>query len=478
MERKHTATCFTGFVIGFLTFAIFSFGLPAGILTALKHSSKMLTFGTLLMARLATIYLYRFNAIRAAIHPFSFLLGLAEGALFQSLVLSCITVSFAQPFPLNPSFILATAALLAGGLIALLKLKNSAIGYAVAVYLFLIPAGMVFAGNLKTIVKPPLLKKCYDIDGKGLQKIFTYPDCLTGKHPNICKQMFETGTVYDVAYHEKTRRIIATGRESGLLLLLKGNGQPVKAINTGLFLNFITYNRYKDVFYISARAPGRLIELDPETGKIRNAPLSHLGLAFQRGCLRHEGRTLLYISDATNVIALHNFDDKSEKLHHIPAFSLIFPYDVKCLDGTVAISIGLQTPIFSETLWLLDADNAFKPLHSFRSLFPLYDLVADDGILYAASPANGRIYAFDADTLEIKRRYKAPRGVRSIDINSKKKVLYAGSFSSGKIVKIDIRTGKFLKEWNVGPLLRNIEFAPESGRLFAAGQCGVFELME
>lgn len=77
--------------------------------------------------------------------------------------------------------------------------------------------------------------------------------------------------------------------------------------------------------------------------------------------------------------------------------------------------------------------------------------------LLLTSPVTSEIVRLDADTLEAKGSLKAPFGVRTLAFDSEREILFAGSFVTGQIRAIDMRTFRSLGTTYLGPWLRSIE---------------------
>lgn len=77
--------------------------------------------------------------------------------------------------------------------------------------------------------------------------------------------------------------------------------------------------------------------------------------------------------------------------------------------------------------------------------------------LLITSPVTSEILRLDADTLETKGSLKAPFGVRTLAFDPEREILFAGSFVTGQIRAIDMRTFRPLGTTYLGPWLRSIE---------------------
>lgn len=84
-------------------------------------------------------------------------------------------------------------------------------------------------------------------------------------------------------------------------------------------------------------------------------------------------------------------------------------------------------------------------------------LIEATGELLVTSPVTSEVLRFDAETLELRGRIKGPFGVRTLAYDPEKELLFAGSFVTGQIRVIDMRTSLPLGTTYLGPWLRSIE---------------------
>lgn len=100
----------------------------------------------------------------------------------------------------------------------------------------------------------------------------------------------------------------------------------------------------------------------------------------------------------------------------------------------------------------------------------------DNGDVLATNPANRRIDVYDGETLRLKRFIPTDYGVRDMQFDQESNLLVAGSFVTGFLNIIDASTGRSLDKWYAGRIIRGVYYEPDSGRIFAAGKCGILEL--
>jgi len=69
-----------------------------------------------------------------------------------------------------------------------------------------------------------------------------------------------------------------------------------------------------------------------------------------------------------------------------------------------------------------------------------------------------------------------PFGTRRIAVDARRDMLVAGGFTTGEVAVVRISSGERLATFEIGPLVRDVEYDAESRRLFAVSVCGLFEL--
>ena len=79
------------------------------------------------------------------------------------------------------------------------------------------------------------------------------------------------------------------------------------------------------------------------------------------------------------------------------------------------------------------------------------------------SPMESRVMRFDADHLRPKGHIPAPFGARAIALDEPRQLLLCGNIATGYVTLIDLRTGRPLRSYYLGPWLRTIALHVESG---------------
>jgi len=104
-------------------------------------------------------------------------------------------------------------------------------------------------------------------------------------------------------------------------------------------------------------------------------------------------------------------------------------------------------------------------------------LSKSNNMLYFTCPFLRIIFEVDADTFEMKRWKFAGRFPREIAVMEDRGMLVVANYGSGTVDFIDIKSLELRKRLRVGKLVRSIEIEPETGRVFIAAACGVFEII-
>jgi hypothetical protein len=96
--------------------------------------------------------------------------------------------------------------------------------------------------------------------------------------------------------------------------------------------------------------------------------------------------------------------------------------------------------------------------------------------LLVASPLDGAILRYDADTLEYKGKIKVSFGVRTLTIDTQRDLLVAGNFINDRIQVIDMKTGKRVASFYIGPWIRTITLDVENGIAYVSTVRNLFKV--
>ncbi len=96
--------------------------------------------------------------------------------------------------------------------------------------------------------------------------------------------------------------------------------------------------------------------------------------------------------------------------------------------------------------------------------------------LLVASPLDGAILRYDADTLEYTGKIKASFGVRTLTIDTQRDLLVAGNFINNRIQVIDMKTSKHVVSFYIGPWIRTITLDVENGIAYVSTVRNLFKV--
>ena len=92
------------------------------------------------------------------------------------------------------------------------------------------------------------------------------------------------------------------------------------------------------------------------------------------------------------------------------------------------------------------------------------------------SPMESRVMRFDADHLRPKGHIPAPFGARAIALDEPRQLLLCGNIATGYVTLIDLRTGRPLRSYYLGPWLRTIALHVESGTAYVSSLGALYRL--
>lgn len=294
-----------------------------------------------------------------------------------------------------------------------------------------------------------------------------------------CDFLFEHSAPYKVIYHAPTNQLVISGGNSELLLFLDMNTKKVnKFLKFDDDVKYLTYDKFRDKILIDVRQQGCLIEVDPYAYAQTNCYFKDPAIReeFQLGCFDESGDFLTYNMDTKGNLFTRDYRTCEEKIHSTLPF--VCAYGMVCRKDKVIISSGCPSSFFRSGLIKVEVEPEFKIVQKKRTFLPAmeveYDLKKD--LLYIARPTPGRIDIYRPTDLKKVGSIKAIGGARELALDEKKGYLYAGSFGSGEIVRIDLNSKRIDKRYSVGPLLRDLIFIDELDAAFAASACGVYKL--
>jgi DNA-binding beta-propeller fold protein YncE len=96
--------------------------------------------------------------------------------------------------------------------------------------------------------------------------------------------------------------------------------------------------------------------------------------------------------------------------------------------------------------------------------------------ILVASPLEGVILRYDADTLEQTGKIKTSLGDRTITVDPVRDLLIVGNFFNNKIKVIDLGTEETIKTYHLGPWIRTIALDTKNGVAYVSTARNLFKV--
>ena len=103
-----------------------------------------------------------------------------------------------------------------------------------------------------------------------------------------------------------------------------------------------------------------------------------------------------------------------------------------------------------------------------------FDAARDE--VLATSVEAGQIWRFDAQTLKAKKPIDTVFGARGLAIDAPRDLLLVSSFLTNQVDVIDLKTGRSLRRYRLGPWMRDIMVLSDEGIAYVASRYGVYRL--
>jgi hypothetical protein len=95
--------------------------------------------------------------------------------------------------------------------------------------------------------------------------------------------------------------------------------------------------------------------------------------------------------------------------------------------------------------------------------------------LFVPRLLDGRLYTFDADSLEPRGSLPDRFGIRPVEVTVDGDTVVTGNLYTGRIVGRRVADGEVLFDRRIGGHVKALEVSAD-GRVFAGSNCGVFEV--
>ncbi|GAB4506772.1 MAG: hypothetical protein Fur0017_30280 [Anaerolineales bacterium] len=96
--------------------------------------------------------------------------------------------------------------------------------------------------------------------------------------------------------------------------------------------------------------------------------------------------------------------------------------------------------------------------------------------VWIASPLDGAVMRYNADTLEFTGRIKTTLGDRTLTLDTQRNLLLTGNFMNGKLTIIDLAAEKTIASYYLGPWIRTIALDMEKGMTYVSTVRGLFKV--
>jgi len=96
-------------------------------------------------------------------------------------------------------------------------------------------------------------------------------------------------------------------------------------------------------------------------------------------------------------------------------------------------------------------------------------------LLFVPRLTDGKVWAFDADSLESRGSLPAAFGVRPVEVSPDGELVVTGNLYTGQVVGRRVVDGSEVFRHRIGGHIKAVEVGPR-GRVFAGSNCGVFEI--
>ena len=94
----------------------------------------------------------------------------------------------------------------------------------------------------------------------------------------------------------------------------------------------------------------------------------------------------------------------------------------------------------------------------------------------ATVPESGEIWRLDATTLKDKAPIRTVFGARGLAVDPARDLLLVASFLTNELDVIDLKTGKSLRRYRLGPWLRDVLIVGDEGVALVASRYGLYKL--
>ena len=290
-------------------------------------------------------------------------------------------------------------------------------------------------------------------------------------------QVYSGYDVSDLALDPGTGDIVLCGQEQRSPKVLRKGA--VAAADTGIYNAGNEYCEFAgpQALVTADKELNELLVIDPKSLRVRGR------LHLDR--LPH-GEIFLAAFPALNLVAAAS--ENEEGLGGGPGIRIIDLNRMKVIreiDAEIGNLIAdprrpvIYTNHFARNIGVRAWDIRTGRLLATSSRFGRSDRMAFDAArneLLATVPETGQVWRLDADTLKDKAPIGTVFGVRGIAIDPGRDLLLAASFLTNDLDVIDLKTGRSLRRYRLGPWMRTVLVPGNDGIAYVASRYGVYRL--
>jgi hypothetical protein len=291
-------------------------------------------------------------------------------------------------------------------------------------------------------------------------------------------RMFATGDYNDIAFDAKENRLLATGHGVSRVLgfdVANLSARPIKAnVQTG-FAQAFEFDPAAGEVFIHNSSTHEILVLDSYKLELKRripAPGISPGDPWIKQCPRSGTLTIaseadeqegdpFVVFDRNSGAVLDKLDLEAGNLLLHPEKPLLYANFFRRHCGVVAYDLEKRKIVARASGDERTDRMAFDPTR--RELL-------------MASPSEGRILTYDAESLAPKGHFKAIAGVRTMAVDAAHDEMLVGSLITGRIALMGLSDRKVKQVWYLGPWLRSIVIAPGTGIAYVSSQKSLYEL--
>jgi len=309
------------------------------------------------------------------------------------------------------------------------------------------------------------------------QRVFTLAERL---HANPSVQRFAPGLYNWVELNPEHGLLYAVGRGTNFLLAFDVNhlDQPPKRSreDIGKTQSF-GFNPVLQEIYVYKAETRELLYMDALTlDVLRSVPVPELSPGDVWVKWVQSNGTIIISSEADAEIGtpVYIIDQETEKIIATIDFPVIpTAYLIVHPNEPLMYFNSFKDNYFA--VWSMETQKITSQV----DITPRTDRMVffeKDNEVWIASPLDGSILRYDADTLENKGVIKTRFGVRTLTIDTKRNLLLVGNFMNNRLDVIELNTNQRIASFYLGPWIRTIALDMEQGLAYVSTVRGLFKV--